>query len=543
MAPSIAAVLTVFASSTILVDSSAFLQQSPRSVSKFDVERTLSELAGFSSQSDVQQIEAELGPMYLTLPRNKRGLLEAPTVRYALHRYFVEKHGWYMQGLEPSGEETQAVTTGEIMKERAPAYIQELLVGRLKGSGLGLHDLAVFAATMTKLVHNEATQELQHVFDVLGHENGDLLRREDSDYAVKAYFALHLLEIDALLVPNASVVDLLINEAVEVYPNWEDTYLWVQDLRLAHDYAHESKRNPFVVRPETFSGAADFVQYSGHSFGSFQQLECRTLKEKLMDLELQGTGRVRLSRFYAGALDGDWSLTENPDYLRLLGVLDETDPMRPSVVISNYLVSRPNCLKSSGFYSVCCMNECESLLRQLEHAVSAPSASAQQLIGLVADMPSDTVSAPRNLSTSLVARLDQVARFHGGMVPLHGRLFAQWLHHAYPRECPFPHVKGSVAAVSPDEWEDISGADSSATEAEMLKYQQAPEEGETSDLPWTDAEELIGSYDYKEGSGSWSLAWLRPVAAVAVIASAIASMSRSSNVACATADHRDKHLV
>ena len=37
--------------------------------------------------------------------------------------------------------------------------------------------------------------------------------------------------------------------------------------------------------------------------------------------------------------------------------------------------------------------------------------------------------------------MEQVASHHGGKVPLHGRLFAQWLHHAFPRECPYPHVQ------------------------------------------------------------------------------------------------------
>jgi hypothetical protein len=42
-------------------------------------------------------------------------------------------------------------------------------------------------------------------------------------------------------------------------------------------------------------------------------------------------------------------------------------------------------------------------------------------------------------------RLDEVAAHHGGLVPLHGRLFAQWMHYAYPRECPYPHVSGTTS--------------------------------------------------------------------------------------------------
>ena len=36
------------------------------------------------------------------------------------------------------------------------------------------------------------------------------------------------------------------------------------------------------------------------------------------------------------------------EYLRNLGVLDETNPSRPSVVITNHMISKTNCLSASG---------------------------------------------------------------------------------------------------------------------------------------------------------------------------------------------------
>ena len=63
------------------------------------------------------------------------------------------------------------------------------------------------------------------------------------------------------------------------------------------------------------------------------------MKSRLVELEHQGTGRIRLSRFYAGGVNGDWSLSESEAFLRNLGVLDETDPSKPSVVIANYMHS------------------------------------------------------------------------------------------------------------------------------------------------------------------------------------------------------------
>ena len=55
-------------------------------------------------------------------------------------------------------------------------------------------------------------------------------------------------------------------------------------------------------------------------------------------------------------------------------------------------------------------------------------------VGFLQGLPQNQVVAPRALSQALQMRLREVASLHGGRVPIHGRLFAQWMHHAFPRE-------------------------------------------------------------------------------------------------------------
>merc|ERR1719493_546420 len=83
-------------------------------------------------------------------------------------------------------------------------------------------------------------------------------------------------------------------------------------------------------------------------------------------------------------------------------------------------------------------------MARLERDIADSVASAEKVAELVAGMPSDTVSAPRNISVPMRRRLDDIAGRHGGSVPLHGRLFAQWMHHAFPNECSYPHMTGSL---------------------------------------------------------------------------------------------------
>merc|ERR1719221_1766484 len=126
------------------------------------------------------------------------------------------------------------------------------------------------------------------------------------------------------------------------------------------------------------------------------------------------------------------------EYLQALGALDMSDAGQGRVIIPNFIAGRTNCLTPSGFYSVCCHNECDGLMTELERRIDGPMAAPELVAELVAALPSDTVDAPRNLSSPQLLRLQEIADRHSGQIPLHGRLFAQWMHHAYPRECPYP---------------------------------------------------------------------------------------------------------
>merc|ERR1740123_1200814 len=101
-------------------------------------------------------------------------------------------------------------------------------------------------------------------------------------------------------------------------------------------------------------------------------------------------------------------------------------------------------------------------------------------------------------------RLEEIAWHHGGHVPLHGRLFAQWLHHVYPMQCPYPHESGTTNPSS------YTGQESEqVTESEIMEHVAADtcavnHDGridcgeESSELPWSTAEELLlpgGSVD------------------------------------------------
>jgi hypothetical protein len=288
-----------------------------------------------------------------------------------------------------------------------------------------------------------------------------------------------------------------------------------------------------------FSLAARVAERLGEQFGKFQDKECHEMKAKLVAMQESKTGRVRLSDFYKPALNGDWQFSENVNYLRQLGALDEADASRARVIIPNYISSPSNCIASSAFYSVCCIDECEGLLGHLEQTIGAPEAKPSHIATLISKLSSSSVAAPRQLSAELLRRLDEIGS--GGNVPLHGRLFAQWMHHAYPLECPFPHLSGTTNPQTPDEWLDSTGEDTMATEEEMASHvekQVAHDEQEVGMLPWLPEEELLVVRPvHVRSSSTISSTILRNLLlCVAVVALAF-SMIRSSTMLPAGTKH------
>merc|ERR1719323_2714141 len=271
------------------------------------------------------------------------------------------------------------------------------------------------------------------------------------------YLLFHLMPMPQYGKLSTAGLNRVIDAAPTFWTGWEDTVMWMQDLRDAMDYRESSVRNPFVGKVATtrnFNSLVGWVESVGDHYGQFQDLECRGMKNALLDLS-DGSGRVRLAKFYQAAFENRTShFNESPDYLRHLGVLDETDPQQPSLIMTNYMYARANCVASSSLYSVCCIDECEPLLASLERSIANPVADPQRIAELVASLPSDTVSARRELPAILRRRLDDIAGRHAGSIPLHGRLFAQWMHHAFPNECPYPHASGSLARpLTPQEWQ------------------------------------------------------------------------------------------
>jgi len=315
---------------------------------------------------------------------------------------------------------------------------------------------------------------------------------------------------------------------VEVFPDGWSLGDFAATETKAHIEAVKEK-NPFVSTSYSFDIASQAVSRISEGFGKWQNQECRELKDTLVGMDQKGNGRVRLSDFYGRRQTptGAWVFQETQDYLENLGVLDTVaGEKEPSLLIPNYVLSMSNCVEASDYYSICCLNECEGLMGAIEAEVRAPVVAPSEIVSVVQRLLS-TAEVPRNLTAPLITLLDKVAEQHRGKVPIHGRLFSQWLHYVFPQECPLPQRNadhnpltasqwmelGKDAVLSEEELEDISDEEKDTFFEEDLDAEEAkPMDGIHDLLPeWSMEEELYVGYHHegprRAGGGETSSTW------------------------------------
>mmetsp|Transcript_30183 Transcript_30183/g.54876 ORF Transcript_30183/g.54876 Transcript_30183/m.54876 type:complete len:587 (-) Transcript_30183:60-1820(-) len=401
-------------------------------------------------------------PVFQALPKNEYGKLGHSSVRYLLHRFFVEKHGWFVEGLFTEGAAWNASSPTHALQNHVPMLVQGFFEKRLGGRGFGLHEMAVLVSIIENSINDEAMEKLKQTYQILGLQLNKTLSTQEATHVQEVYLTSLILHLNMTDLTNKSLLKYR-NNIEFYYPTWPHASKWLQ--RIREDLTHGDKNATF-----TPAEIGAMVRQIVESWGLFHGSQCAGLKEHLLSMEERAsTGCVPLVDFYDSGVKGrsTWLFIETPEYLQHIGVLDQSDATNPRVLMANYINSPTNCLQPSPYYLVCCHNECDDILGQLERKIAAPTATPQEILAAIA-LPH--VAPGKKLpNAALRKRLEEVAARHEGQVPLHGRLFAQWMHHAYPHECPYPHLSGTKNPEYTEEYEIETGRSSQLTDDEMLE--------------------------------------------------------------------------
>jgi len=444
--------------------------------------------------------EQELEPMFASLPKSEPGRIGDRAARYALHRFFVRRHGWYIRGLEPGNAtyRPERRADGSLPPGWRDEWLLNFLADKLEAHdgnhGVTLRELAALAAALEDIVLKETRRRMEKVYTVHGEPTAHPLNRVVAEDLLDTYYITFLLA-NNFTARSRTHLRRKKQNFHKKYRGYAAARAWLVENILSEMSSAEEV---------DFTTNVHLAHTIGTKYHTLNQEECTQLRAQLKTMESKKPGRVHLSVFYNATRYTHWKFVEKPEYLKRLGALDDTDPAQPSLITANYVTARPNCLDVSSVYTLCCTSPCESLMRHLEQEIGQATASVEKVAALVANLASTDVAAPRELPPALLARLQEIAAYHGGEVPLHGRLFAQWMHHAYPRECPFPQLEGSIHPQTVEEWTAQMGASAHTSEAERHEAVErdhctVTEDGrvdcgeEDTELPWDTAEELLTS--------------------------------------------------
>eukprot|EP00931_Biecheleriopsis_adriatica_P075883 TRINITY_DN49654_c0_g1_i1.p1 TRINITY_DN49654_c0_g1~~TRINITY_DN49654_c0_g1_i1.p1 ORF type:complete len:612 (-),score=131.78 TRINITY_DN49654_c0_g1_i1:42-1805(-) len=467
---------------------------------------------GEVSEEQLRSIEEVLEPMYVTLPKNSAGRLERRSLRYLAYRYFHRRSAVVVRGFEPTHQVNDSSWgAAVILSEQVPGFVESVLESsHTTEHGFDLRDAALMVATLEQLIFDSETTVLEKIYELQHKPVHRPLSQQGMKQLLEAYMAVWMAGDE--IIPSLSRR----RELEQVFPHYDQLISFAHGQIAALNYQRETDPKAAssfhghtggnALSPRySFDDAHAIVGGITRSFASFWESECRAMKHKLSTLDRKRTGRVPLSKFYGKSLnDEEWRFGESESYLRELGALDETSWLGKQVIIPNYIQGTSNCIVTASHYSVCCMNECEPIMAEIEDAVGAPMAETAQLLSLVGNMTSMTSLEDEvdvHLDASLVSQLESIAAAHGGQVPIHGRLFAQWLHYVFPRDCAFPHKAGGVQAVSPSEFGEgyLASDDEMETHAKdtsaEIPLATMPREELHWMSQWSQEEELIASYE------------------------------------------------
>jgi len=407
------------------------------------VERSLNAqmaLAG-KSGSSIDSFEAELRPIYSGMPKDEFGMLTNGTVRYALHRYFHQKKGWTMKGLQPAGGswiKSMSVTfdVKEVSKYMVPTYLMDLLLMRMGSASVDLRSLAILAATLEHLIHGEMIDNLYSVYSTIGFSPGGERNEKEIDEILDMFMMVYAFGMN-LEVSTYKDMKKAQHYLESKHGGWPQMRSFVQGVKQK---AMRSSGSQTL----DFNGILRVIEDVGNQYAQWQNRDCKRAKDILVAHPTLKDGRVVATEVSASSADGYRSLfTEDMSDLAKLGVLDSG-----LLIVPNYINSQSMCLSTASFYTACCVNECEELISALERGAAGPTAEPQKLAELVAALPTPASGD----SAKRLEELKIIATENSGSVPIHSRAVAAWMYRAFPLQCPAPNDMPTTNPKTPDEW-------------------------------------------------------------------------------------------
>lgn len=414
------------------------------------LEALLQAVLGRGAQLEVDDAEADLQAVYRTLPKSEHGMPGPQALRYAVAHYMRSKHFVFFEGLEVHDLWATPVLSPWDVRifERAPAPILQALNGHnFTTWGVSLREMALYATVLKRFSFHRVMTVLEATFHLLQNKSTSKfsVRKVQKTLTVLTGL-LSTLKIDETLDSRELAAHIqakmprLIAKLDNPSPNARA--LIEQEMGRIRFEDGGFSLNPFrstLPWERVWSLSEHLVT----EFAYWQSTECTGMKHTLANLDKESWGRVPLGKFYQAEGTGFLSavFTESLEFLRSVSAIDDSVPDSPKVIVANYVYSIANAKNLLGDVGFTCRDDCVDVIGVLQQNFSTPSAVPEVILELVAGIvPPSSLTKERlgPLPAKLREKLYRVAEQQGGECILHSRLFMQWLHYAFPLDCPYP---------------------------------------------------------------------------------------------------------
>merc|ERR1719408_143506 len=109
---------------------------------------------GQASPEQMGAIRMMLHPMWQTLPKASKGRIDRRSLRYLVHRYFMQTSSLMIRGFEPTRPVNDSYWgVADILSQAVPAYVESVLESKgAKQLGFGLDDSISMVVMLEQLI-------------------------------------------------------------------------------------------------------------------------------------------------------------------------------------------------------------------------------------------------------------------------------------------------------------------------------------------------------------------------------------------------------
>jgi hypothetical protein len=207
-----------------------------------EIMNAMGSMLGCGGQADPEHARAvrtTLTPMWRTLPKTA-GRIDRRTLRYLVHRYFMQTSSLMVRGFEPSRLTNDSHWgAADILSQMVPAYVESVLESHHSTqNGFTQQDAVDMVLTLDQLIFDSASSILEGVYKDQRKPLKRSLSYQGLKQVMEAYLIKWMVDAEpheyAMLLANRSLME-------EIVPHYGELMQFVDGRIKSFEFARQRK--------------------------------------------------------------------------------------------------------------------------------------------------------------------------------------------------------------------------------------------------------------------------------------------------------------